>query len=127
MAQTATVNADAKNAMDLPELVRELERRIDDAYAAFGDLAGALPRARRELKLSAVVGQGVLDHFTNAGAAIAAARGHSVSGHRLIDKVAAAIGFEVVATGDESDKPNDFIPPSAGIQADQAVRSVEPV
>lgn len=95
------------NADRLPHLVREFEQRIDDAYAAFGDLAAALPRARGELKLSAVVGQSVLGHFNDAGAALAAARGHSVSAHRLLDKLADTLGFEVVATGDERPKPQD--------------------
>lgn len=95
------------NADRLPHLVRELERRIDDAYAAFGDLAAALPRARGEMKLSAVVGQSVLSHFNDAGAALAVARGHSVSAHRLLDRLADALGYEVLATGDERPKPQD--------------------
>lgn len=97
------------NARALPALVRQFERQLDEAYATFGELAAALPRARLELALSAVVGQQALAHFSDAGGALVAARGHSVSGHRLIDKVAAALNIETAA-GDERPKPNDPAP-----------------
>jgi hypothetical protein len=96
----------APHAQALPELVRQFERQLDEAYATFGELAAALPRARMEMRLSAVVGHGVLAHFSDAGAALVAARGHSVNGHRLIDKVAAALEIEYAA-GDVLPKPTD--------------------
>ena len=93
----------------LPVLLREFERRIDDAFSAYGDLAGALPRARVEARLSAVVGQTVIDRLCEAGSAIGAARGHTVTAHRLLERIARSIGMEDdPQIGDERPKPKFF-------------------
>jgi len=106
MADHAPDLTNAPNAQALPGLVRRFEQQLDEAYATFGELAAALPRARLELALSAVVGHQALAQFSEAGAAVVAARGHSVSAHRLIDKVALALNIEIGA-GDTRPKPND--------------------
>jgi hypothetical protein len=114
----------APHAQALPALVRRFERQLDEAYATFGELAAALPRARLELALSAVVGHQALAHFSDAGTALVAARGHSVSGHRLIDKVALALNIETAA-GDERPKPND--PPPQRFFTGAEIAAPQPV
>lgn len=100
------ISNDHQHIEAVPGLLRELESRLDHAYAAFGDLAAALPRARVEAKLSGVVGQPIFDRFTNIGVALTGARGHVVSTHRLLEKLAGTLGIEVMI-GDERPKPND--------------------
>jgi hypothetical protein len=96
----------APTTQTLPDLVRHFERQLDEALITFGKLTAALPRARMELALSAVVGHQALAHFSDAGSALVAARGHSVSGHRMLDRVAGTLGIETAA-GDENPKPED--------------------
>jgi len=96
----------APSVQALPELVRLYERQLDDALTTFGKIASALPQARMELNLSAVVGHKVLEHFHQSGSAVVSARGHSVAGHRLVDKVAQALDIPMAA-GDERPKPSN--------------------
>ena len=117
---------DSENAhiANVPLLLREFERRLDDAYAAFGDLAGVLPRARLEARLSAVVGQSIFEKISEAGMAIGTARGHTVGAHRLLEKVAKSIGMDDgVALGDERPKPNVFTTAEADIVPIAAARA----
>lgn len=92
-------------AEDVARLLHDLELQIDLAYERAGELAAALPRARRENKLSAVVGQQVFAHLAESIGAIGEARGHLVAMHRSIEAVAKATGIEVHAWGDEHPKP----------------------
>ena len=104
-------------ATDVATLLREFERRIDLAYSAFGDLASALPRARMEARLSAVVGQSVIERVGDAGAAIGAARGHAVIAHRLLERIAKTIGMDDGANlGDERPKPDVFTTGKTGTE-----------
>lgn len=85
-------------------LLRQLETELDQAFATGGRLAAALPQARTEARLSAVVGHQAYEHFSNAIVAIGAARGHAVAGHRILDVLAAKLGYET-AFGDVQPKP----------------------
>lgn len=97
----------------LAALLWKLERQLDDAFETSGELLAALPRARAEAKLPAIHGQSAFELFSQATMAIGAARGHTVQGHRVIEKVGKQIGVET-SFGDESPKP-DFAP--TGIDA----------
>lgn len=99
----STVNITA--ADDVARLLHDLEQQIDLAYERAGELASALPRARRENRLSAVVGQQVFAHLAQSIQAIGEARGHAVAMHRSVEAVARATGIEVRAWGDEHPKP----------------------
>ncbi len=57
----------------------------------------ALPRARAEAKLSAVVGQHAFEMLGQAMMAIGQARGHAVQSHRILEKVGKTIGFDAMA------------------------------
>lgn len=97
------MNTMTESAADVANLLRQLERDLDQAFATSGRLAAALPAARVEAKLSAVVGQQAFEHIGNALLAIGAARGHAVAGHRVLDVLAAKLGYET-AYGDEQPK-----------------------
>jgi hypothetical protein len=97
---------DSSHVAAVPGLLRELEIRLDQAYAALNDLGGALPRARIEAKFSGVVGQSVLRQVSSAGSSIIEARGQIVAVHRLLEKLSLSAGIEV-ATGDERPKGQD--------------------
>lgn len=90
-------------AADVANPLRPLERDLDQAFATSGRLAAALPAARAEAKLSAVVGQQAFEHIGNALLAIGAARGHTVAGHRVLEVLATKLGLET-AYGDEQPK-----------------------
>lgn len=92
-------------ADEVARLLHDLELQIDLAYERAGELAAALPRARRENRLSAVVGQPVFAHLAQSMGAIGDARGHLVAMHRSVEAVAKATGIEVRAWGDEHPKP----------------------
>lgn len=92
-------------ADDVARILHDLELQIDLAYERAGELAAALPRARRENRLSAVVGQQVFAHLAQSMGAIGDARGHVVAMHRSVEAVAKATGIEVRAWGDEHPKP----------------------
>jgi hypothetical protein len=92
-------------ADDVARILHDLELQIDLAYERAGELAAALPRARRDNKLSAVVGQPVFAHLAQSMGALGEARGHLVAMHRSVEAVAKATGIEVRAWGDEHPKP----------------------
>jgi hypothetical protein len=86
-------------------LLHELEHHIDQAFACSGDLAAALPRARIEERLSAVVGQPVISYIAKAISALGDARANVVQSHLHLERVARAEGIDVVAWGEERPKP----------------------
>jgi hypothetical protein len=90
------------------ELLWRLEAQLDEAFATGGELLTALPRARLASNLPAIAGQAAFEHFSQTLLAIGAARGHTVAGHRVVEKVGKQIGYET-SFGDE--KPKDgFVP-----------------
>lgn len=83
----------------------DFETILDEAVAAGAALLGSVPLARVEQRLSAVVGQPVYSHLTQALAAVSEARGHTVQAHRHVERVAAQNAIEVRAWGDTQPKP----------------------
>lgn len=86
------------------QLLWRLETQLDDAFATGGELLAALPRARAAANLPAIAGQQAFEVLGQAIMAIGAARGHTVAGHRVIEKLGKQIGFET-SFGDEKPKP----------------------
>ena len=114
MSQNITVHANAELAADaLAALLWRLETQLDEAFATGGELLAALPRARSAAKLPAIAGQQAFEVFGQAILAIGAARGHTVAGHRVIEKLGRQIGYET-SFGDEQPKP-DLVP--SGVDA----------
>lgn len=88
------------------QLLIRLEDQIDDAYATCGLLGAALVDARRQRRLSAVVGQQVFRRTAEISNAIGAARGEVVDTHRLLEQLAKRLELRAEDYGDGRDKPN---------------------
>jgi len=102
-------NIESRTANDaVAELLWRLEAQLDEALATGGQLIAALPAARRASNLPAIAGQAAVEHFSQTLLAISAARGHIVSGHRVVEKVGKQIGYET-SYGDETPKEG-FMP-----------------
>lgn len=97
---------DSNHINVIPSLLREFEQKLAHAYAAFGDLAGALPRARAEADIPQVVGHTVITATTEAGLAVSTAMARIAAVHKQLEKVARHYGLEQ-AIGDVRPKPTD--------------------
>jgi len=95
------------------QLLWRLETQLDEAFATGGELLAALPRARAAANLPAIAGQQAFEVLGQAILAIGAARGHTVAGHRVIEKLGKQLGYET-SFGDEQPKP-DFAPTGADV------------
>lgn len=102
-------------------LLRQLEDQIEGVLVTGALLTASLPDARREQKLSTVVGQAIFDRTARASSAVVEARGHAIAAHRLLERLGQSVDY-TVAYGDEHPKPDgpgsDFFV-SAGIAADR--------
>lgn len=85
------------------------EAAIDNALSAVAALAALLPNARIEARLSAVVGQAVIDRTSETIAALAQARSGIVETHHELHGVQGQIGLGAVAVGGW-DKPEENLP-----------------
>ncbi|MDY0959938.1 MULTISPECIES: hypothetical protein [unclassified Sphingomonas] len=99
------MTAEHEAAVQVTQLLWKLENELDAAFATAGALATALPRARSEARLSAVVGQHAFEQLSQALMAIGQARGHAVQSHRVLEKVGKTIGFDADDYGDTRPKP----------------------
>jgi hypothetical protein len=90
---------------NVAQLLARFEASLDAAVACGADLAAALPRARVEAKLPALVGQPALDSIGDALQAAILARRHTVASHKHLDKVRELTGLPEIALGEESPKP----------------------
>ncbi|MDP1631325.1 MAG: hypothetical protein Q8L66_07890 [Caulobacter sp.] len=89
------------------------EAAIDNALSAVATLTAMLPNIRIEARLSAVVGQGVIDRSSQTIAALAEARRGIVETHRELSDVQHQIGLGAVSLGGV-DKPEENRPPLEG-------------
>ena len=112
MSNASSTYASSQAAAEaVAQLLWRLETQLDEAFATGGELLAALPRARHAAALPAIAGQQAFEVFGQAILAIGAARGHTVAGHRVIEKLGRQIGFET-SFGDELPKP-EFAPTGA--------------
>lgn len=77
-----------------------LEDAIDAALICAGELSAAAPKARKQAKLSACVGQDAIARTGDAVAALYAARAHIVGAHGQYAEVRDQIGLKPSMTGD---------------------------
>lgn len=89
-------------------LLYKLEMLIDEAVSCGAELTAALPRARVEAKLPALVGQHSLDTLTDAVQSLVAARRQTVATHKHLDKVRELMGLPMISFGPEGPKPDDL-------------------
>lgn len=101
-ASSATSSDDRRSAavLDVADQLRRFENLLDQTFAVGGDLARALVEARTSHEVSAVVGHKVFQAVAEAQLAVTQARGHAVSGHRLLDRVAEALRIDPALFGD---------------------------
>ena len=100
------------------KLARDLwnvENAIDQALAGAAGLAAALPQARQQVKVSAVVVQAAFDKAAAAVAALTEARRQIVELHGALDEVRESIGMRPLAVG------GGFVKPSVALTANGPV------
>jgi hypothetical protein len=82
-----------------------LEDAIDTALACAADFTATMPVARRNAKLSAVVGQDAVALSAEIVSYLVKARGRMVKAHERLDVTKTKIGLREVSIGDVLDKP----------------------
>ena len=87
-------------AKTVAEKLFALEDAIDAALICAGELSAAAPKARKQAKLSAMVGQDAIAMTGDAVAALYAARAHIVGAHSHYADVRDQIGIKPSMTGD---------------------------
>lgn len=90
------------------------ESAIDRAMAETAALAAALPGARADAYLSAVIGQRAFSGAAASIGALAEARGHLVRTHNTLTALARKLGLDALASG-PIDKPGDTPPVGGGV------------
>jgi len=97
----------------LPARLYAAESAIDHARAETAALAAALPGARADARLSAVVGQRAFSGAAAAVGALTDARGHLIQTHHTLAALARKLDLHALAGG-PLDKPGDT-PPIGGL------------
>jgi hypothetical protein len=95
-------------AENLTKRLFAAEQAIDDAICRVSDLAGYMPVARANAKLSAVVGQKAIDQAAATLTALVAARGCLVSTHNHLAETRDQIGLQAMAMGSTGVKPSEM-------------------
>ena len=92
-----------------------LENAIDLALTRAAELNAAMPQARTDARLPAMIGQSALDRAAEAFTSLVEARRRIVATHASLDEARLQIGLKEVATGDSMPKtPPGFTEASAG-------------
>lgn len=81
------------------------ERAIDQALAEAAALAGLMPSARTDARLSAIVGQTAIARAAKAVSALVKARQNIVETHQALSDVQGQLGLQTVSYGSYFDKP----------------------
>jgi len=101
----------------------ETEAAIDAALGKIAGLAGLLPHARLESRLSAVVGQSAFESIARSLTALTEARREIVDTHHRLVEMQNAAGLRHVSYGD-LDKPiQGAEPANAGFSAPERRRA----
>jgi hypothetical protein len=87
-----------------------VESAIDMALTRAAELNAAMPMARTEARLPAMIGQSAFDRAAEAFTALVVARRYIVETHQSLDEAREQIGLREVDSGDLSPKP---VPPAA--------------
>lgn len=94
-----------------------VESAIDVALTRAAELTAAMPQARTEARLPAMVGQDALDRAAEAFTALVEARRRIVETHASLDQARLQIGLREVDSGDIRDKPAILEPSGARAEA----------
>jgi hypothetical protein len=99
-----------------------VEAAIDIALTRAAELNAAMPMARSEARLSAIVGQDSFDRAAEAFTALVEARRRIVETHQSLDQTRASMGLREVAAGDPQEKTTPFEIPLTGSGDARVVR-----
>jgi hypothetical protein len=77
-----------------------VESAIDLALTRAAELNAAMPQARTEARLPAMIGQDAFDRAAEAFTALVQARSRIVATHQSLDEARVQIGLREVASGD---------------------------
>ena len=95
-------------AQNVADRLFAVESAIDVALTRAAELTAAMPAARTEARLPAMVGQAALDRATSAFVALVEARRRIVETHQSLDETRQQIGLREVDSGDIKEKPAVF-------------------
>lgn len=87
-----------------------LEQAIDVALTRAAELNTAMPEARGEARLPAMIGQDAFDRAAETYTSLVQARRRVVETHQSLDAARVQIGLREVATGDLVPKPSVLEP-----------------
>lgn len=85
-----------------------LETAIDLALMRAAEFNAAMPQARGEARLPAMIGQDALDRSAEAFASLVQARRRIVETHASLDQARLQIGLREVSSGDLVPKPPPY-------------------
>ena len=86
-----------------------LESAIDIALTRAAELNAAMPAARTEARLPAIVGQHALDRAAEAFTALVEARRRIVAMHECLEQTRLQMGLREVSAGDTLPKPGPSV------------------
>lgn len=95
-------------AQGLAERLFAVEDAIDAALTRVAELSAAMPQARAEARLPAMIGQDALAGAAETFAALVEARRRIVETHASLDTARTQIGLKEIAGGDLIPKPAPF-------------------
>ena len=111
-------------AQEVADRLFAVETAIDEALTRAAELTAALPQARIEARLPAMVGQDALDRATEAVVALVEARRRIIETHKSLDYTREQIGLREVDAGDSVPKVPGLFPTSAERTAITPLRAV---
>jgi hypothetical protein len=85
-----------------------VESAIDAALTCAAELNAAMPQARTEARLPAMIGQTALDRASETFTALVEARRRIIATHESLDATRLQIGLKEVASGDSVPKVPGF-------------------
>ena len=91
------------------------ERAIDAAFAEIADLAGALPRARLEADISAIIGQDAVQHVADAMMGAAGVRRSMIAAHKALAQAQDEVGLGSVRMIGGGEKESTDLPRPIGL------------
>lgn len=91
-------------AQQVADRLFAVESAIDLALTRAAELNAAMPQARTDARLPAMIGQSALDRAAEAFTALVEARRRIVATHASLDEARVQIGLREVASGDSVPK-----------------------
>lgn len=83
--------------------LKDFEGQLQAAYASGAALAAFAVKAQRLQGLSPTAGHQALGAISNANMSVSGALSHAAAAHRLMEQLAARLGFDVTSYGENKD------------------------